>query len=109
MSDMRFSLRRLLVVTGAFCIWLSVLVVLIRSYRNLPPKLSLVKAGMTVEEVEALLGEPIRMDKLPDPLTPGEQARWYSGDVWGREIVVDFKDCRVNWFHGDGSQVQFPF
>jgi hypothetical protein len=99
---MRFSIRRLLVVTGAFCIWLFVLVAMFRRYMNRPPRLSFIKAGMTAEEVEAALGEPIRKEGLPDPLTPGEQLRWYSGDGWGREIAIDFKDGKVNWFDDDG-------
>ena len=72
--------------------------------RSGPPKVQLVKVGMTVQQVEQVLGKPVRVRNIPT--LPGVQLREYRGDgekrlfiTFETGVVTDIDESapRHNW------------
>ena len=70
------------------------------------PRISLVSKGMTVEQVERVLGKPIEVIDMP-PVVPDTQIRHYKGDDdhsnfihFKKGVAEDIHDSipRKNWF-----------
>ena len=55
-----------------------------------PPRVQLVKTGMTVQQVEQVLGKPVSVHNMP-PALPGMQLREYRGDG-DKRIFIGFKN-----------------
>ena len=89
---MRFSLKTLLLSSTLFCFVCGALAVWAWDEGILrlgPPRMQLVKLGMTISEVEGVLGQP--KSTMPIGDLPGEEYRAYSGDGHNT-INIRFKD-----------------
>ena len=63
-----------------------------------PPRFDLVKVGMTVQQVEAVLGKPRYANALAGH--PDIELRWYQGDG-NNTIFVTFKNGIVEQMHDE--------
>jgi hypothetical protein len=72
-----------------------------------PPRISLIRKGMTVQQVEQSLGKSIWVEDPPNPVIPDEQLRQYRGDG-DHTIFVNFKKGRVLFFRDRAPRKNWP-